>query len=577
MKKLLLLIILSATIFSSVSSQPRYPITPQEHIKYWYFRQKLITNFLVIGQEVPYACSAVIDPQNRKYGGCGFSLPAHQRYWQTDGYKKYQYSEGAVELGWYIGVLATELRLLFNHGQPYERTQYELLCALRTYARLDNICEYGAYTHNSSTRCDNMNGLFLRDDVDANLFENNKAFAAKFPDWNNPDLNNPERGLGTILIGAQEFGHCSYPSQDQIAHLFMGFALVKRCLSDIPARYYFDDLTGSQVDFVGLAQYSTELIADRLMGNVWQGYLVHDGEREPYDKCCNQWLEMNCYGLASAAYQITGKPEYLSWFTQLYPAAGAEQIEGWEMKGLYLDIGHEYMWNRWSIGNDFNIALILSYAAVADNWQILLPLPKNITYDAMVSYGNDFHLEFYALLNHYLHNKSYSEDNISELYPKLEEYIHMAKCDGNYNQPLGDVTKPGVPGWMASNRWIRPIKADDGIDKDGFIVRGDFNGLDFMLLYNLYYLVALGHGGMFDPYTFYTNLNMLDTNNDIHRSGAVYLKDQVDLASKIGPEPVTNYGDIYIRSDTEINLLPGFETENNTDIFLDIAPIEGCE
>jgi hypothetical protein len=55
------------------------------------------------------------------------------------------------------------------------------------------------------------------------------------------------------------------------------------------------------------------------------------------------------------------------------------------------------------------------------------------------------------------------------------------------------------------------------------------------------------------------------------------MKGQIDLAAKIGPEPKFNYFDIYIRSDTEINLLPGFETENNTDIFLDVAPIEGCD
>jgi len=149
----------------------------------------------------------------------------------------------------------------------------------------------------------------------------------------------------------------------------------------------------------------------------------------------------------------------------------------------------------------------------------------------------------------------------------------MAKCDGNYNQPLGDETKTGAPGWMASNRWIRPQTADDGMDEEGN-KPGEFNGLDFMLLYNLYWLVGEGHGGLFN--TYYANLDILDINNDINQSGSVYLKGQVDLASIISPEPKLNYADVYIRSDTEINLLPGFETENYTDIFLDIAPIEGC-
>ncbi len=563
MKKHLLQLILLAFIFSSLYSQTRYPITDQEHIKYWYFRQKLISNFMVIGQEVPYACTAVKDPAAKKYGGCGYSMPAHGRYFEVN-LKSYHFAEGGVNLGWYIGVLATELRLLYNHGQPYESTQYELLCALRTYTRLDNLCEYGAWPHESTTRCDNMNGLFVRDDVDANLFENNPALAAKFPTWNTR--------LRSVLFEAQEEFANAYPSQDQIAHLFMGYALVKRCLSDIPARYYYDERIGVVVDFVGMVQYCTELIADRLMGNFWQGYLIEDGEREPYEKCCNQWIEMNSYGLASAAYQITGKTEYLDWFTH-NPLYGPVQIEGWNVKGFYEGTGNEYMWNRWYYGDDFAIALILAFAAVANNWQVFIPLPKNITFDALVEYGEDFYMEIYAMLNHFLHDKSYSQDNIADLYPKFEECIHVAKCDGNYNHPLGDETRTGVPGWMASNRWIRSETAEDSYDGDIF-QRGEWNGLDFMLLYNLYYLVALGHGGLFE--TFYTNLNILDTNNDIRRSGAVYIKDQIDLASTIGPDPGTNYADVYIRSDTEINLLPGFETENNTDIFLDIAPIEGC-
>ena len=126
---------------------------------------------------------------------------------------------------------------------------------------------------------------------------------------------------------------------------------------------------------------------------------------------------------------------------------------------------------------------------------------------------------------------------------------------------------------MAPNRWIRPQTADDGYDEEG-LNPGEFNGLDFMMLYNLYWLVGEGHNGLF--YANYTNLDILDINNDIYESGEVYLKNQVDLASVIGPNPKYNYAGIYFRSDTEINLLPGFETENNTDIFLDIAPIEEC-
>jgi len=566
------MLIILTSIFPVAISQTRYPITAQEHIKYWYFRQNLITNFLVIGDEDPYACDVVIDPENKKFGGCGFGIPAHGRYSNQSGYKDYNYSEGAAEMGWYIGVLATELKLLNDHGESWQRTQYELYCALKAYERMDRICEFGAYPWPSEYRCQfpNLNGLFLRDDVDANLFENNKAFATKYPNWDK-HIDPTREGLRTTLTATQEPGHNSYPSQDQIAHLFIGFSLVKRCLSDIGAARYYEGH-----DLVQMAHDYTLQITAELMNNNWLSLLyvpLPPPVISPFHNLSEELVtELNAFGLANAATYITENLDFIDWFPD-NPAIGAPQVIGWNEKGFYNGIGNELMWHLWSITNDHAIALILSFAAVGNSWRALLPIPHDITYDALKEYGEDFHMEIYALLNHFLYERNYGSDNISALYPKFEEYIHVAKCDGNYNQPLGDETKTGAPGWMASNRWIRPQTADDGMDEEGN-KPGEFNGLDFMLLYNLYWLVGEGHGGLFN--TYYANLDILDINNDINQSGSVYLKGQVDLASIISPEPKLNYADVYIRSDTEINLLPGFETENYTDIFLDIAPIEGC-
>jgi len=114
------------------------------------------------------------------------------------------------------------------------------------------------------------------------------------------------------------------------------------------------------------------------------------------------------------------------------------------------------------------------------------------------------------------------------------------------------------------------LNADDGCNEDSTLQeKGEWNGLDFMLLYNLYWLVGWDHGGQFE--TTYKNLHVLDTNNDIITSGDVYLKGPIDLVSKIHGS-----NKVYIRSDTEINLLPGFEAEVGSDIFLDVAPIDGC-
>ncbi len=50
-------------------------------------------------------------------------------------------ADATMYLGWYIGVLATEYRLLKNHGQSTGETERELWGALKAYERLDRMAE----------------------------------------------------------------------------------------------------------------------------------------------------------------------------------------------------------------------------------------------------------------------------------------------------------------------------------------------------------------------------------------------------------------------------------------------------
>src|SRR5690348_3865900 len=99
--------------------------------KYWFMRQRLIEKFLKVGP------------------GHGESLPAENYeiigdHWNpaADVNKKISWgSETPGRLGWYIGILATELKLLNDKGEDISNTTMELYYALNAINRLDDYGE----------------------------------------------------------------------------------------------------------------------------------------------------------------------------------------------------------------------------------------------------------------------------------------------------------------------------------------------------------------------------------------------------------------------------------------------------
>ena len=140
MKNKHLIIHICVIIILNFTNMVAQKITWKEHTKYWYYRARLLDEFVITGLAGNY-CEA-----------SGLSIPA-----QGVGY--YQGSSTTLKMGWgdnvlydlgmYIGVLATELRLLYQYGQPYAATQQELYYAMMAYERLDRNAEY-LYLEDSS-------------------------------------------------------------------------------------------------------------------------------------------------------------------------------------------------------------------------------------------------------------------------------------------------------------------------------------------------------------------------------------------------------------------------------------------
>lgn len=103
--------------------------------KYWHYRYRLTHYFTVIGE------------------GPGMSIPAGVRNrCGGDGCVMMDWGEGPVQLGYYIGVLATEYKLLKDNNAPQadiNQTLTELYYAMKTITRLNTV---------AVTNCGNSSG-----------------------------------------------------------------------------------------------------------------------------------------------------------------------------------------------------------------------------------------------------------------------------------------------------------------------------------------------------------------------------------------------------------------------------------
>ena len=294
-------------LFITVKSQNTTEI--ENHKKYWYYKTRFNNDFVSIGT------------------GDGQSIPFNQRgfndsYTYTAPTQILKTGDGTVQLGIYVGVLATEYRLLKDKGQDVTQVKHELFCALNAINRLDFMAEFhiGNYPHPGNphtTSSGILNGFFMRDDVPSDFAKNHYKELNYYnddlgnPNYQNIDANDQAIGISgdrgftqlnstgvfTVQSGFQSFmgpygnkgwndvpfpnkaqGHLSHmeESQDQLYYLLMGTALVSKLVDD--------ETDGSSVFGYGSGETSLKTeainISDRLIKHVKNSpgglWTIHD-------------------------------------------------------------------------------------------------------------------------------------------------------------------------------------------------------------------------------------------------------------------------------------------------------------
>jgi hypothetical protein len=494
--------------------------------KYWYYRWRLRNNFLVVGD------------------GQGCSLPAQQRYYMNS--PKLQWGDGTIQLGNYIGVLATEYYLLQESSGNTVQTRKELYYALLAFNRLDVAAELTLGLNCSSNT---LNGFFRRDDVPSD-------FITQHPEINSglvPTIGNVTEITSTYVNNQSGDIHSGEESHDQAIGILLGLRLIKEFVDgqaeykgendNEPAYVFQDGETKLLQEAINIADRIISWIAwndnpQLPLTAIWE-------VREP----CTGQLANGGFGgansiqwagaLSQIGHDITGdikyevmalNPNNRCWWrsTALFMGGTLEAyqlglLSSSTVKPWYSSIN---LTRRLAaIGGDIHYNILpncISTQVLASALEVWIPgigafltnitnllftitnyYPTNTeTYLANHCTNNvaPFNSEWLPLYHAVLHDYTLSNN----LWPTTYiDYINTAPCSGPYN--LSSNNHAPAYDWTSTDLLDSPERRGAGYDPNtvGDFFAGEYAGLDYMLIFNLYTIYGKRNGYIFPPYQSY--------------------------------------------------------------------------
>jgi hypothetical protein len=140
-----------------------------------------------------------------------------------------------------------------------------------------------------------------------------------------------------------------------------------------------------------------------------------------------------------------------------------------------------WLWMSWGSYNDFDLPS--SLAAITNSW------PNNGA--GIIDEASPHNCEtFFLLLWEALNNTQLSFQPLQQAeIEKALKQLNDAPCEGPYCYRADDGNLPGIfsgNGWAASYKWMSTKEVQDHGDNP---FCGNYNGLDYMFLYNLYHII----------------------------------------------------------------------------------------
>jgi hypothetical protein len=449
MKNILLIIISLLTSFTGFAQYDNNNLK-----KYYNYRDRLTNNFMVVGD------------------GFGKSIPLSSRKWDSWGIHTLKGGEDTYMLGVYIGVLGTEYKLNKKSLNSNKETIKELYFALKALNRLDYYAEthyyYGSRSRNGVSESEKMkpelNGFFIREDFPDNFLANNPSLNDNAIKPITVDNYGYVKGEGTV-IEVNKFGfndddgkrrkEYTAMSQDHSLAILWGLLLAHQSL-DYNISFDNKDFLDNESDIKKEIENIYKRIVEYFIKNNW---IIKNPTGSKVKAGPNVW--------------VFSKDIYRS-----YKSFGGQK-KGMHIGGNLTAIPYNLGSNGWMNGR----MQLMSQNLSGSNYYLW----KRATTLGLETYFINYGM--------YVHNLSFSSDKITDLKKTSEFYLNTAPCsgpfyhdDGNKNYISKDI---GLFGWATPNRTERELASQYfGVEHNGKWnhAQGNYNGLDYLLLHNLYYL-----------------------------------------------------------------------------------------
>lgn len=509
-KKYITTIVLLTTSLITCLSQDNASLSD----KYVNYRNRLLSEWIVVSSDVEQF---------------GVNIPAVDRRIDSLGKPIWvSWSDGNSNFNHWLGILATEYRLLKNNGQDYQETLSMLLYSMMALERLDLYSEYVLRKYHKTEADqteadlikypDDINGFLLRDDVSLGFWRQYcKHFNSEYG-WHIDTKDGTNTYLSVFrkgVIAKQGM------SQDNIIYLLQSLALVKQLVSNedisrielkfinnyIPDYLKSKDILKADTVFFGKwVDDLTDRLANRCrhaypeqkivlrpvkmkakpsknhLGGIISSYwyimnpVTNDLVAEGNGEDMGVWG--NSYGIAEAANFITGK--------EIYHTDGSDKgLSAYLFKSLLFKsmdfLGH----GGFPVPDNIDDYMIRALASIADINR------KENSFDLLYLLGDKREVWTYEhnpLILVLLHNSKYIKvykpgnafyENDKKYYREL---LGFAPFDG----PSSDDSRTDYhPFWSSSSRLNWPNNKGNHSRKDVW----EYAGMDYMFLYNLYRLV----------------------------------------------------------------------------------------
>ena len=464
--------------------------------KYWHYRYRLVNYFMVIGSDH------------------GESLPAGIRNWcGPNGCGYLHWGDEPVYLGYYIGVLATEYELLHRNNQPTDQTLTELFYALNAMDRIDINGEVTTIFAGSQP-----NGYMFEDDVPDDFIINHPQLNSGLVQNVYPPPSGGNVGWASSVKSTYAdwnwwrnnditFNYDPSASQDQLFNLLMGLALVKKY---VPNGVLFNNTVygGTNNSYTYLTghpseNFHTEAVDEALritkyMSNYWTPV---------FGNVFPPWTLVRPSGGANngpmAISNSNGGDAYF-FSTGIVQADNYFNPNQDELTNP-ISILNEPVWQSYQSDDCWrthpsNIKLPLVLVTIGNSWRTIENFSiVNTTHSGIGHQGNfqagntgncawfanDYGWDaFYGTIERLLHDENIDDENKCG----IKDMLDSAPGQPGSGGPWYYANDPGPWGWRCSRRFYYGYDDENGDNS----FEGNYNGLDYMLLHNLYYLMDEG-------------------------------------------------------------------------------------